>query len=79
MSGCTYTFQCPSCGEIVTDDSRQAYVTIMPKDGGRPRTYEICAECKMDLYALMEGRGEKIIEQLEQEEHIPTSIWGHHE
>lgn len=79
MSGTTYSFQCPSCGEIVTDDSRQAYVTIMPKDGGRPRTYEICAECKMDLYALMEGRGEKIIEQLEQEEHIPTSIWGHHE
>ena len=79
MTGITYSFQCPCCGERVEDDKGQAYVTIMPKDGGRPRTYEICAECKQDLYDLMEGRGEKIIEQMEQEEHIPTSIWGHHE
>lgn len=79
MMNTTYSFKCPACGERVVDDSRQAYVVIMPKDGGSPRTYEICAECKQDLYALMEGRGEKIIEQLEAEEHIPTSVWGHHE
>ena len=74
----TYTFQCPCCGEVVTDNSNQAYVTIMPKNGGRPRTYEICAECKRDLYDLLEGRLEARIEH-EQEERIPTSLWGHHE
>lgn len=77
----TYTFQCPCCGEIVTDSERQAYVTIMPKNGCRPITYEICAECKQDMYDLLEGRGPERIERLrhEEEERIPTSLWGHHE
>lgn len=75
----TYSFQCPSCGEEVTDSDRQGYVVIIPKDGRYPRTYEICDECLQDMYDLMEGRGEKVIEMLEQEEHIPTSVWGHHE
>ena len=81
MTGITYSFKCPCCGERVEDDSRQAYVTIMPKDGGRPRTYEICAECKQDLYDLMEGRMEERIEKAshEDEERIPVSLWGHHE
>ena len=74
----TYSFQCPCCGEIVTDSDRQAYVTIMPKNGTYPRTYEICAECKQDLFDLMEGRLETRIEH-ETEERIPTSLWGHHE
>ena len=80
MTAMTYTFQCPCCGEIVTDDYRQAYVIIAPKSGQHPRTYEICAECLQDMYDLMEGRGEKRIEQMEHEdEHIPVSLWGHHE
>ena len=58
MTGTTYSFQCPCCGERVEDDTGQAYVVIMPKDGRYPRTYEICAECKQDLYDLMEGRME---------------------
>ena len=74
----TYSFQCPCCGEIVTDSERQAYVTIMPKNGCRPRTYEICAECKQDLFDLLEGRIEQRIEQAE-DERIPVSLWGHHE
>ena len=80
MTSTTYTFQCPCCGEIVADDHRQAYVIIAPKSGQHPRTYEICAECLQDMYDLMEGRGEKRIEQMEHEdEHIPVSLWGHHE
>ena len=80
MTATTYTFQCPCCGEIVTDNYRQAYVIIAPKSGQHPRTYEICAECLQDMYDLMEGRGEKRIEQMEHEdEHIPVSLWGHHE
>lgn len=81
MTGCTYSFQCPCCGEVVTDRSDQAYVTIMPKNGCRPRTYEICGECKHDLFDLMEGRGPERIEKLthEQEERIAVSLWGHHE
>lgn len=78
MTAVTYTFQCPCCGEIVTDNYRQAYVIISPKSGQYPRTYEICAECLQDLYDLMEGRIEQRIEH-EQEERIPTSLWGHHE
>ena len=77
----TYSFQCPCCGEIVTDSRHQAYVTIMLKNGGRPMTYEICAECTQDLIDLMEGRMDERIEKAthEQEERIPTSVWGHHE
>ena len=74
----TYSFQCPCCGEVILDNDKQAYVTIIPKNGTRPRTYEICAECKQDLFDLMEGRLEARIEH-EQEERIPTSLWGHHE
>ena len=76
----TYSFQCPCCGKIESDNRRQAYVTIMPKDG-RPRTYEICSECRQDLYDLMEGRGPERIARMEheQEERIPVSTWGHHE
>ena len=76
-----YTFQCPCCGKIETDNNRQAYVTIIPKNGCRPRTYEICSECRQDLYDLMEGRGPERIARMEheQEERIPVSTWGHHE
>ena len=73
----TYTVQCPCCGKIESDRSSQAYVIIMPKDG-RPRTYEVCAECKQDLYDLLEGRIEDRIKQAE-DERIPVSLWGHHE
>lgn len=79
MSGCTYTFQCPSCGNVEQDSNNQAYVIVVPKNGCRPRTYEVCSECYRDMIDLMEGRGEKVIEMLEQEEHIPNSVWGHHE
>ena len=75
----TYSFQCPSCGKVETDNDDQAYVIIVSKNGTYPRIYEVCSECRQDMFDLMEGRGEKIIEQLEQEEHIPTSVWGHHE
>ena len=79
MTASTYTIQCPCCGKIETDRSSQAYVIIIPKDG-RPRQYEICSECRQDMYDLMEGRGEKRIEEMEHEdEHIPVSLWGHHE
>ena len=74
----TYSIQCPCCGKIETFNQRQAYVTIMLKNGIYPRTYEICSECTEDLLDLMEGRLEARIEH-EQEERIPTSLWGHHE
>lgn len=79
MMNATYSFKCPACGKVEVDNDYQGYVVIIPKNGCRPRTYEICSECLQDMNALMEGRGEKIIEQLETEEHIPTSVWGHHE
>lgn len=81
MTGCTYSFQCPACGKIETDNNKQAFIIIMPKNGCRPRTYEICSECRQDMYDLMEGRGPERIAKLEheQEERIPVSLWGHHE
>lgn len=77
----TYTITCPCCGRVETDNSKQAYVTIIPKNGTYPRTYEICSECRQDMFDLLEGRGEERIERMthEQEERIPTSVWGHHE
>lgn len=78
MTSTTYAFQCPCCGKIESDRPSQAYVVIMPKDGGRPRDYEICSECRKDMYDLLEGRIEQRIAQ-EKEEHIPVSLWGHHE
>lgn len=77
----TYTITCPCCGKVETDNSKQAYVTIIPKNGTHPRTYEICSECKQDMFDLLEGRGEERIERMthEQEERIPISVWGHHE
>lgn len=77
MTASTYAIQCPCCGKIESARSSQAYVIIIPKDG-RPRQYEICAECKQDLYDLMEGRIEERIKQAE-DERIPVSLWGHHE
>ena len=63
MTAMTYAFQCPCCGKIESD---------------RPRQYEICSECRQDMYDLLEGRMEQRIAQ-EKEEHIPVSLWGHHE
>lgn len=77
MTAMTYAFQCPCCGKIESDRRTQAYVIIIPKDG-RPRQYEICSECRQDMYDLLEGRMEQRIAQ-EKEEHIPVSLWGHHE
>lgn len=78
MTATTYSFQCPCCGKVETANDDQAYVIIVSKGLMAPRTYEICSECRQDMYDLMEGRGEKVIEQLEQEP-IPTPAWGHHE
>ena len=75
-----FEIKCPACGKVEVRNVTQAYVTIMPKDGRRPVTYEICSECLEDMYDLMTGKGEQRIEQMEHEdEHIPVSLWGHHE
>ena len=78
MTATTYTFRCSACGKVVMHKDNQAYVTIAPKSGQYPSTFEICEECTRDLYDLMNGKLEQRIAEAE-EEHIPVSLWGHHE
>lgn len=77
----TYTIRCPACGKVETLNDRQGYIIIVSKNGLEPRTYGVCSECRQDMFDLLEGRGEERIERMahEQEERIPTSVWGHHE
>ena len=56
MTASTYKFYCPHCGkETEAGRGWQAFAIFAPKNGMRPRTYELCSECTELLHRFLEG------------------------